>query len=139
MGFELKENEYYLIKQMGNKRNYSFTLYNTNEESIKNIVEILASKVEVHICNDENKTEIDKTKELGKEEITIDENKKIHLYDLHFKSKENHYLKINKLYIYEGTIKEKEITLEMYYKTMNPPQIIKYKLFKGNFKETKTY
>ena len=135
MGFELKENEYYLIKQMGNKRNYSFNLYNINEESIKNLVAILVSKVEVYICNDKNKTVIDKTNELGKEELNKDENKKINLYTLHFKSTNNHYMQLKNLYMYEGTLKEKEITLEMYYETMNPPQIIKFKAFKGDFKE----
>lgn len=132
MEFESIKYKTYLIKQITNQKNIvSFKIHSTTEETIKNIVDILIGRVEVYIHNSLNNSRIDKTKELGREEILIDKDKKYYKYNLSFKSIENLYMRIKDIYLYEGTINNKDITIEEYYNT-EPPRIVKYKVYKAD-------
>lgn len=131
---ETKSLEYksYVLKQITNQENIvSFKISSTTEETIKNIVDILIGRVEVYIYDGLNNSRIDKTKELGREEILIDNDRRFYKYNLSFKSVENLYMKIKNVYLYEGTVKDKDITIEEYYNS-EPPRIIKYKIFKAD-------
>lgn len=135
MEFESIKYENYLIKQITNQRNiFSFKIYSTNEKTIKSLVDILIGRIEVYIYNDLNNSRIDKTKELGREEILIDKNRKYHKYDISFKSIQKMYMNIKNVYLYEGIIKDKNIVIEQHYPTANPPQLIKYEVFKAEYK-----
>lgn len=86
MGFQLKENEYYLVTQIveGYKEN-KYKFYECNEETIVKITRILVGKITVYIYNEEDNSRIDKTKELGRAFGEKNEFRKINCCHLFFK------------------------------------------------------
>lgn len=102
MGFQLKENEYYLIKQIiEDKKATQFKLHNTNEESVIKFTRILAGTVVVYIYNEDTNKRIDVTNKLGRSYYQLEEHKPLVLCDLYFKSKEMKNLILYNAWMYE--------------------------------------
>lgn len=134
MEYELRENEYYLIKQITNEHKaYSNKLYSTTEKTIKNITNVLIGRIEVYIYLNNNSI-VDKTKELGRESKEIDKNESYYKYDILLKSNENAMMRLFNLIMYEKKLKENSIKIEFIYKTIeNIKKIAIFELHKTKF------
>lgn len=90
MGFQLKDDEYYIIRQNveGYKSN-QYQIENCDEESIIKLTRILAGTISVYIYNSKTNTRIDKTSELGRKHRHLDLYRIISCYHIFFRWKEN--------------------------------------------------
>lgn len=86
MGFQLKEDEYYIIRQ--NIEGYipnKYEIEYCDEETIIKLTRMLAGTVSVYIYNKKTNERIDKTNELGRKNRPLDEFRKITACSVFFK------------------------------------------------------
>lgn len=111
MGFQLKEDEYYIVKQIiENEKTLINEFYGVNEESIIKFTRIMAGTVVVYIYNKRNNERKDKTKELGREPRKLDEFRNIIKVKALFYDEEKDYKmrqeNYRNLFIYQDIIKD---------------------------------
>lgn len=110
MGYSLKEDEYYLIKQIiEDKKTTQFELEKTNEESVIKFTRLMAGTVCVYKYNSKTNQRIDLTNELGRPYRPLDEFERIIVLGIKFYSKGRQPISIYNLHVYEHM--ERELTI----------------------------